>query len=204
MSSRYDRGPDHYALRAKKEGYPARSVYKLEEIQNKLQLIRKGNRLLDLGASPGSWTLYALKVLRGTGSLVAVDLNPLTLRDLPRNAAFLQGDLTSPELGERLAERGPYDLVMSDAAPPTTGNRTVDSSRSYELVSAVLDLAAQLLAPGGSVVAKLFQGGDEHAVLERLRSEYGTARALKPKASRKVSFETYVIGVGKRGAENGA
>jgi 23S rRNA (uridine2552-2'-O)-methyltransferase len=177
----------------------------LEEIQEKFRIIRKGERLLDVGAAPGSWTLYALKVLQGSGFVLAVDLNPLSVRNLPKNAAFLQGDITDSHVKQRLLEQGPYDLVMSDAAPNTTGNRTVDSGRSFSLVWEILDISAMTLRAGGSVVVKIFQGGDEGQVLERLHAEYENARALKPKASRKVSFETYCIGIGKRsggGAEN--
>ncbi len=205
MSSPYNSGPDFYAVRAKKEGYPARSVYKLEEIQTKFHIIHKGGRLLDIGAAPGSWTLYALKLLQGSGFITAVDLNPLSVANLPKNAIFLQGDVTHTEIQERLADHGPYDLVMSDAAPHTTGNRTVDAGRSFQLVWDILDVASRLLRPQGSVVVKIFQGGDEKQILERLREEYATAKAFKPKASRKVSIETYCIGLGKMGgAENKA
>ncbi len=203
MSSDYDKGPDHYAARAKKEGYPARSVYKLEEIQEKFRIIHRGGRLLDVGAAPGSWTLYALRLLQGNGSVFAVDLNPLTPTNLPKNATFLQGDITEEAVRRQVAEAGPYDLVMSDAAPKTTGNRTVDAGRSFSLVWEILDIAQETLKPGGNVVVKVFQGGDEREILDRIRAEYENARAFKPKASRKVSFETYCIGVGKRAPAGG-
>lgn len=202
MSRDYEKGPDHYAVRAKKEGYPARSVYKLEEIQAKFRVIHKGGRLLDVGAAPGSWTLYALKVLSGSGSIAAVDLVPLTLRNLPKNATFLQGDITDGEIAGRVSSLGPFDLVMSDAAPATSGNRTVDAGRSFRLVWDILNLASRVLIPGGSVVVKVFQGGDEHEIIDRLREEYESAKVFKPKASRKSSFETYCIGIGRTGADN--
>lgn len=198
MSSDYSRGPDYYSIRAKKEGYPARSVYKLEEIHRRFRVIPRDARLLDIGAAPGSWTLYALKVLQGRGAVTAVDLGPLTISNLPRNAAFLQGDVRSDSVREEIVARGPYDLVMSDAAPQTTGNRTVDAGRSFELVSAVLDLAQRVLRAGGNLVVKVFQGGDEGEILARLRAGFVTARAFKPKASRKGSFETYCVGLRKR------
>lgn len=201
MSSDYDRGADYYAARAKKEGYPARSVFKLAEIHEKFRILHKGGRILDVGAAPGSWTIYALKVLKGTGSLLAVDLSPLSVRNLPKNAAFLQGDITDSVLRNVVEREGPYDLVMSDAAPHTTGNRTVDAGRSFRLAWEVLDIASLSLKPGGGLVVKIFQGGDEREILERLQTEFIRARAFKPKASRRTSFETYYIGIGKRSAE---
>ncbi|HUZ18327.1 MAG TPA: RlmE family RNA methyltransferase [Spirochaetia bacterium] len=197
MKGDYDGGPDFYATRARKEGYPARSVYKLEEIQNKLHILHQGDRVLDIGAAPGSWTLYAAKKVSPGGSVIAVDLSPLSLTNLPKNCEFLQGDAFGGVIHERILPRAPFDVVVSDAAPATTGNRTVDTGRSYQIAESVLDLSAELLRVGGNLVVKLFQGGDEREILERLRSEYSTARALKPKASRTASFETYCIGLGK-------
>ncbi|MFW5747581.1 MAG: RlmE family RNA methyltransferase [bacterium] len=190
---------DHYTLRAKKEGYPARSVYKLEEIQRKYNLITPGMNVLDLGAAPGSWSLFVLKKLGGRGSVTAVDLCPAkTLAG--RGKVFpIRGDFTDPEIRKRIAERGPYDCILSDAAPATTGNRTVDTGRSYTLAAVILDIVAGMLRPGGSSAIKIFQGGDERELLERMRKMFDSARQIKPKASRKESFEVFLIGTGFTG-----
>ncbi len=189
--------PDHYSIRAKKEGYPARSVYKLEEIQNKFGIIKPGHKILDIGASPGSWSIYALKLIKGRGSVTAVDLKPMnfgTRKPSTKNFHSIQGDAFTKETIETLKLKGPYNLVMSDAAPSTTGNRTVDAGRSFSLAENVVDLASGLLIPGGSLVIKIFQGGDEHEILDRIRVLFTKAKILKPKACRKNSFETYLIG----------
>ncbi len=197
MANEYSQGPDYWATKARKQGYPARSVYKLEEIDERFGLIRRGMSILDLGAAPGSWSLYALRALKGTGSVTAVDLKALSLPELSRAANFLaiQGDLLEEEMVTRLRERAPYKLIMSDAAPDTTGNRTVDTGRSAAIVRRVIDLADLLLAPGGCLVVKLFQGGEERDILAEVRERFQSARNFKPKASRKISFETYCIGV---------
>jgi len=190
---------DSWSLKAKKEGYPARSVYKFEEIDRKCQLIHKGIKVLDVGASPGSWTLYVLRKLKNTGLVAAVDLKPLTLKGTHPNLHMLQGDIFSEKAGIFLKERGPYQLVISDAAPNTSGNRLVDTRKSYDLVERVLNLAEQQLEQGGAFVAKVFQGGDEEELFERMKERFEKTRRLKPKAVRPESFETYFIGQGFRG-----
>ena len=158
--------------------------------------------ILDLGAAPGSWSLFALRALKGTGSVTAVDLKALSLPELSRASSFLaiQGDLLEETTLAKLLERAPFNLVMSDAAPDTTGNRTVDTGRSAAIVRGVIALADLLLAPGGGLIFKLFQGGDERDILEEVRERFRSARNFKPKASRKISFETYCIGSDFRGS----
>lgn len=213
MSS-YER-PDYWTLKAKKEGYPARSVFKLEEISRKFGLFKKGAalRVLDVGAAPGSWSLWILRNLQGRGSLCSVDIQDLgisppgapggapvgTSAVAPTGAltggnfTFVKGDILAPATRASLAEAGPYDLVVSDAAPSTTGNRLVDQSRSEELVEAVFSLAVEVLAPGGSLVMKIFQGGDEKRLIAELKRHFVMARGFKPEACRAESFETYLI-----------
>lgn len=191
--------PDHYTQRAKREGYPARSVYKLEEIQRKYRLIAPGMKVLDLGAAPGSWSLFILKELGGKGEVTAVDLSPLDALTGKGGVHCLRGDFSRPDVRDRLRERGPYDCILSDAAPATTGNRTVDTGRSYTLVTSILDMAAEMLRPGGSAALKVFQGGDERELLERMRGLFDSARQMKPKACRKESFEVFLIGTGFAG-----
>ena len=244
--------PDYWTLRAKKEGYPARSVYKLEEIVKKFGLLKiicaersvreGGPTILDVGAAPGSWSLWLLRQMKGRGKLVAVDIQDLSI--MPQAAAtrnsepilasnankpmpggesirasevsevagaawatgaakaakaanssgsgepslahftFVKGDILDEPVRARLRELGPYNLVVSDAAPATSGNRLVDQARSEELVEAVMGLAMGVLAPGGALVTKIFQGGEERRLLTELRAHFAQARAFKPQACR--------------------
>ncbi len=190
------RKEDHYTKKARQKGYPARSVYKLQEIQSKFQLIRKGDQVLDIGASPGSWSLFVVKELRAR--VVGVDLREPDdrLKGLS-GMKFLQGDLNDVGLGDALQELGPYDVVISDAAPKTTGNRLVDTQRSYALTERVFELASICLKEGGHLVMKIFQSGSEQELRERIKGGYRSVKAFKPKSSRKKSIETYLVGISK-------
>jgi len=222
--------PDYWTLRAKKEGYPARSVYKLEEIVGKFGLLNgldgrrgtpersqtgAGPAILDVGAAPGSWSLWLLRQMKGRGTLMAVDIQDLdivpqievmglhkatgaTKVDEPTRAhfTFVKGSILDEPVRARLRELGPYNLVVSDAAPATSGNRLVDQARSEELVEAVMGLAMGVLAPGGALVTKIFQGGEERRLLIELRAHFTQARAFKPQACRSESFETYLVATG--------
>ncbi len=190
--------PDFWAKKAREEGYPARSVYKLKEIDEKFKLFRPGIRVLDLGAAPGSWSLYALKAMKTSGFLAAVDLSEITIRPSFGEHLILRGDLYAPEIRQAILERGPYDILISDAAPNTSGNSSVDCLRSAALVEAAIEYAREALRPGGNFVAKIFQGGNESAILSSLRAIFETARGFKPKACRTESFETYLIGLKKK------
>ncbi len=191
---------DYYWRKSKEEGYPARSVFKLQEIQQKYGPLRPGNRVLDLGASPGSWSLFILDLLAGAGRVIGVDLNPPDGKLLSRkNFRFFHGDFTTEGLVTQIAEEGPFDVVVSDAAPSTTGNRTLDTARSTEIARNVLAICEKCLAPGGNCVLKIFQGGEEKEILDRMRARFAAARAFKPKASRSDSMETYFLGLGFTG-----
>ncbi len=196
-ASSYEK-PDFWAQKAKKEGYPARSVYKLAEIDEKFRLLKKGARVLDIGAAPGSWSLWVLKRLAGSGFLAAVDLNPLGIQPPYGNFHFIQGDLYAPEVRADLLARGPYDLVLSDAAPATTGNRLVDQGASESIVEAVIAYGEEALAVGGALVVKIFQGGSERALIDMLKQRFTQARGFKPQACRAESFETYLVATGFR------
>ena len=191
--------PDFWAQKAKKEGYPARSVYKLMEIDEKFHLLKPGVKVLDIGAAPGSWSLFVLKRLAGKGFLSAVDLQPLGMSPAYDNFFFIQGDLYAPEVRAELLSRGPYGLVLSDAAPATTGNRIVDQGASESIVEAVIAYGEEALSPGGALVAKIFQGGAERPLLDQLRKRFASARAFKPQACRSESFETYLVATGFKG-----
>jgi len=191
--------PDHYTIRAKKEGYPARSVYKLKELDEKLQLLPKSGRILDIGAAPGSWSLYARRRGKGRLRIIAVDLQEIRIAPDPETTLLIQGDVFSEEVLQQLRSEAPFDCIMSDAAPATSGNRTVDCGRSSSLVEGILSLAPDLLARGGSLVMKIFQGGQEKHILSKMHEEFTTARMIKPKACRNESFETFLIGLDYHG-----
>ncbi|WP_319559453.1 RlmE family RNA methyltransferase [Marispirochaeta sp.] len=190
---------DHYTIRAKKEGYPARSVYKLKELDEKLHLLPRSGTILDIGAAPGSWSLYARRKGKGRLRIIAVDLQQILIAPDPETTLIIQGDIFSGEVRSRISGHAPFNLIMSDAAPATTGNRTVDCGRSSSLVEGILDLAPELLVPGGSLVMKLFQGGQERRLLNRMQQEFGSARMIKPKACRNESFETFLVGLNYSG-----
>jgi 23S rRNA (uridine2552-2'-O)-methyltransferase len=200
--------PDYWSLKAQKEGYPARSVYKLEEMGEKFGLLRplgngKALRVLDLGAAPGSWSLYILRKLGSRCLLTAMDLSPLS-RQYDKglfdgeNCRFIQGDMTAAEIREAILAQGPFNLVISDAAPATTGNRSVDVLRSLALAEAALGYAEAALASGGSFVTKVFQSGDSASLLRRIRELFDAGKSFKPQACRGESFETYYLGLGKK------
>ena len=187
---------DSYTQRAHKEGYPARSVYKLEEIQKNFSIIRQNDTVLDVGAAPGSWTLYTHReLLKGKGTIISVDLNPLSLNPVPPTVTSYVGDAFSPAIRQKLVSHGPFDAIISDAAPMTTGNRSVDTSRSEWLAENVVRLAAEHLKPHGNLVIKIYQGGGEAEILKQMRTLFAKAKPFKPKACRSDSFELFLIGL---------
>lgn len=194
--------PDHYTDKAKKSGYPARSVYKLEEIQHKHAVLHSGDTVLDIGAAPGSWSMYASEQVGSQGRVVSVDLKECSIPGAYQNVEVFTGDAFAPEIAVHLSKRGPYSVVLSDAAPATTGNRTVDTARSAGLAEQCIAAAQQLLQPGGNLVIKLFQGGDEQQILQELRRLFTSAKPFKPKSSRKDSFEVFMVASGYKGGGN--
>jgi 23S rRNA (uridine2552-2'-O)-methyltransferase len=188
--------PDRFTRAAKQAGFPARSVYKLEEIDRRVRLLRGGQRVLDLGAAPGSWAMYAASKIGPGGHLLAVDLDPLRTA-LPPNAVFVQGNALSTT-NEDLARFAPYDVVLSDMAPRTTGNRVTDQARSHELFMRALAIAATLGAAGSAFVGKIFMSDDLPAAREELRRLYAAERLIRPEGTRAVSMEIFVVGTGKR------
>jgi 23S rRNA (uridine2552-2'-O)-methyltransferase len=188
--------PDHLTRAAKEAGYPARSVFKLEEIDRRVRLLKPGQRVLDLGAAPGSWSLYAANRIGPSGKLFAVDLSPIGIT-LPPHAEFIQGDALS--LGnEELARYAPYDVVLSDMAPNTTGSRITDQVRSAELFLRALAVAATLGAKGGAFVGKIFMSDELPAARAELRKHYAAERLIRPEGTRAISTEIFAIGTGKR------
>ncbi len=190
--------PDYWSRKAFSEGYPARSVYKLKEIDEKFGMIKKNYSVLDLGAAPGSWTTFLLRSMEGSGKVVSCDLNPLSKDVKGENLVFIQGDLMQKEILDEIRSHGPYDLVVCDAAPKTTGNRVVDTARSQGLVKMAIYYAQIMLKTGGNFCVKIFQNGDQQALLKMMREIFTSAKGFKPVACRNESFETYLIGCGKK------
>ena len=192
MANPYKR-PDRFTQRAKAEGYAARSVYKLDEIDRRCKLLRRGQRVVDLGCFPGSWSRYVLEHLGPTGRLVGVDLSA---PDLPTGVFLARSvfEVTAEELREALG--GPADVVLSDMAPSTTGARDADHYVQIELARRALDLAVALLVPGGSFLAKVFEGGDAQAFERDTRAHFEATRRLRPEAVRKSSREWFLYGQG--------
>ena len=190
---------DHYTRRAKREAFPARSVYKLQEIQKRFRVIRKGGHVLDLGCAPGSWTQYAAELTGPGGTVIGIDLKKVGMA-LPAHVRLLQGDILVPDATITAALAPGFDTVISDMAPKTSGQRHADQYRSYELVMRALDLAKQVLVPGGTFVAKIFQGAEFEEARSALREAFGKVRIIRPEATRDESYEVFLVGLGFRPA----
>ena len=191
-----DRRQDVYWKRAKQEGLAARAAFKLEEIDQKHHLLRPGARVLDLGCAPGSWLQYAAKIVGPRGALVGIDRTALEI-SIP-GARLLVGDIFKVTPEELRGDLGGFDVVLSDMAPDTSGVRQMDQARSEALFERALELAEQLLAPGGHFAGKLFQGPALQDLVKRCRAGFGEVKMMKPKSSRKESIEQYVIALGRK------
>lgn len=191
---------DHYFLKAKQEKYPARSVYKLKEIDKRFRIFRKGMRVLDLGAAPGSWSLGAAEKVGSEGLVLGADIQD-TATGFPANVRFCREDVfnRSPAFEALLRETGPFHVVMSDMAPSTTGHRGTDQARSAALCDEALALALACLIKGGSFVVKVFMGPDTKAYAETLRRLFSQVKSFKPASSRSESMETFYIALGFKG-----
>lgn len=194
--SKRNRWEDHYSRRAKKESFPARSVYKLQEIQRKYNLIKKGDKVLDLGCAPGSWLLYAANITGKTGLVVGIDLKSVSIK-MPAHVRTYSGDILSIDDEIFGSKEKDFNVVISDMAPATTGNKNVDAARSFNLCQAALSIAEKRLIPGGSFVCKIFQGDDFQVFLDSVRFSFEKYKIFKPKSCRKASKEIYIIGLGK-------
>ena len=186
---------DPYSERARAEGWRSRAAFKLSEIDDRLGLIRKGSRVIDLGAAPGGWTEVALK--RGAAAVVGVDLLPIV--PIP-GAVLIEADFTAPGVDQQLIDAlgGPPDLVLSDMAHNTIGHRKTDHMKIIALIEIAADFAIRTLKPGGAFVTKSFQGGDLGEVMGRLRAAFDEVKIVKTVASRKDSAEVFVVARGKR------
>lgn len=189
---------DPYVAEAKRQGYRSRAAFKLIQLDDKFHLLGQGKRVVDLGCAPGGWCQIAVSRVGRNGKVVGIDyleMDPVT------GAEILQLDFLDPTAPDRLkaALDGKADIVLSDMAAPTTGHAPTDHLRVMALAETAYEFAAEVLAPGGSFVAKVFQGGTERTLLDRLKRDFVAVRHAKPPASRQDSAEVYVVATGFRG-----
>lgn len=185
---------DYWTKKAFKEGYPARSVYKLEEINKKFSLFDSSAHILDLGAAPGSWTTFLLKTLNQNAIVVSVDLKPLDNKIKDERLTFIQGDMQDKKIIKEIEKKQPFDAVVCDVSPYTTGNKALDVVRQNDLAFMAKDYAIKMLKNGGAFVTKIFQGQEMNVLIKELKNNFEIVRTFKPVACRKNSIETYIIG----------
>ena len=190
---------DYYFKKAKKDNYPARSVYKLEEAQNKSHFIKRGDRVLDLGCFRGSWSIYAAKIVGPQGLVVGVDLQKAKKVTLAKSAEIMWicNDIMSDDIVGKMQEiRKTFGVILSDIAPRTSGNKWVDQQQSLNLARRVLELAESLLGDDGNFYVKVFEGEDFKEFVDSVRKSFKTVKIVKPKSSRSESREVFVLGIG--------
>ena len=188
--------PDARTRAAKAQGYPARSVFKLEEIDRRVKLFTPGQRVLDLGAAPGSWSLYAAERVGERGAVLAIDRLPMA-QAFPPNVRVVEGDALTLDTAA-LSELAPYDVVLSDMAPNTSGSKGADQARSFELFMRAADVARQLGRPGSHFVGKLFMSSDFGAARAALTGAYEKCQVIRPEGTRSRSSEVFLIGLRRR------
>jgi 23S rRNA (uridine2552-2'-O)-methyltransferase len=185
---------DYYFKKAKSENYAARSVFKLQEIDQRFRILRPGFKVLDLGAAPGSWAQYTSQKVGPQGRILGVDLQTVKLT-LP-NAVFITADMRELNLDDVMRSHQiapPFDVVLSDMAPKTTGIRLTDQMRSLELCELALGIAKRLLRPGGTFVCKLFHSNEFEKFRDQLRESFEKIEILRPQSTRKESKEIFFI-----------
>ncbi|GAA0544379.1 23S rRNA (uridine2552-2'-O)-methyltransferase [Rhizomicrobium palustre] len=189
---------DPYVAQAKQKGYRSRAAFKLKELDEKFRLLRRGGRILDLGAAPGGWSQVARERVGDDGKVVGADI--LEMEPIP-GVEFLHLDMLAEEAPGliKAALGGEADLVLTDMAAPTTGHRATDHIRTLALFEAALDLAIEVLRPGGGFVGKVFQGGATGDVLNTVKKHFSDVKHVKPPASRKESVELYLVALGFKG-----
>jgi len=186
--------PDARTKAAKAQGFPARSVFKLEEIDRRVKLLRGGQKVLDLGAAPGSWSLYASQKVGPSGRVLAIDLQEIR-QAFPPNVKLSQGDALTLE-NAALSEFAPYDVVLSDMAPNTSGSKIRDQAGSLELCLRALDVALALGKVGSHFVAKIFMSGDFQIARKIAGERYEKCQVIRPEGTRQQSTEVFIVGLG--------
>jgi 23S rRNA (uridine2552-2'-O)-methyltransferase len=186
--------PDAKTKAAKAQGFPARSVFKLEEIDRRVRLLKGGQKVLDLGAAPGSWSLYASQKVGASGRVLAIDLQDIR-QGFPPNVKVTQGDALTLE-NASLSEFAPYDVVLSDMAPNTSGSKVRDQAYSFELCMRALDVAYALGKPGSHFVAKIFMSDDFKEARRVAGERYDRCQVIRPEGTRQQSSEVFIVGLG--------
>lgn len=186
--------PDARTKAAKAQGFPARSVFKLEEIDRRVKLLRGGQKVLDLGAAPGSWSLYASQKVGPGGRVLAIDLQEIR-QAFPPNVKVEQGDALTLE-NTALSQFAPYDVVLSDMAPNTSGSKIRDQAGSLELCIRALDVALALGKPGSHFVGKIFMSGDFQIARKLAGERYEKCQVIRPEGTRQQSTEVFIVGLG--------
>lgn len=186
--------PDARTKAAKAQGFPARSVFKLEEIDRRVKLLRGGQKVLDLGAAPGSWSLYASQKVGPGGRVLAIDLQEIR-QAFPPNVKVEQGDALTLE-NTALSQFAPYDVVLSDMAPSTSGSKIRDQAGSLELCIRALDVALALGKPGSHFVGKIFMSGDFQIARKLAGERYEKCQVIRPEGTRQQSTEVFIVGLG--------
>ena len=195
---------DHWFRLAKEEGYRSRAAYKLIDVDDRKRVLRRGDRVLDAGAAPGSWSQVAAQRVGPKGEVLGVDLKAINGGGYPSNVRFLQADLRDVDLAAPPFDGRPFDVILSDMAPDTTGDPMGDHFRSARLCHDLLDLAVRCLrrgGNGGNLVMKVFEGGEYPELLRRAERMFGEAKGYKPRASRSESVEMFVICLGFNGTD---
>lgn len=192
---------DPYVQQAKKDGYRSRAAYKIQEIDESFDIIKPRQKIVDLGAAPGSWCQYAMKKMNEKGSLVGVDLKEIKPI---AGCHFIAGDFTEDEILEQLLKQtgGKVDVVLSDMAPNSTGHTRTDHIQIMYMLELALDFAINNLKPGGSFIAKVLRGGSEKTLLDNAKKYFDKTKHFKPKASRQESTEMYLVAKGFKGNKN--
>lgn len=187
---------DYYYKKAKREKYRSRAAYKLKQLNGKFKIIKKGNKVLDLGAAPGGWMQVLREFVGGDGFVLGVDLNEIRPPKTD-NVVTIKGDFTTPEVVEQIKEKiEKADVVVSDASPDISGVWDIDHIRSVELSRSALSLAKDVLKPGGNFLIKVFQGSEVDDYFREVKEAFNYAKRTKPKASRDKSAEIYIVGKG--------
>lgn len=185
---------DHYYALAKRDGFRARSAYKLQQIQKKFNILRRGNNVIDFGAAPGAWTQIASKIVGNKGKIIAVDKNPIRSFTMA-NVVILLMDIRSPKLIEYVEDElsGKVDVILSDLAGNTSGNWHLDVERQVHLATIAFESASKLLLPGGNFVTKVFRGPPLKELEALLKDNFTRIKHWRPPATRKSSAEEYLI-----------
>jgi 23S rRNA (uridine2552-2'-O)-methyltransferase len=192
---RKDKKEEYYSRLAREEGYPARSVYKLKEIDEKYKIFRRGDLVLDLGCAPGSWMMYISRTIGSEGRVIGVDIEDLKM-PLAANMRFVKKDIIELGLDDFSEFNKGFDIVVSDSAPKTTGVKTADVVNSVILANKALALAKLVLRPGGKFVCKIFEGELAEEFFEEVKKSFEFVKRFRPKAVSKGSREFYVVGMG--------